>query len=194
MKITIDADIFNRMSHAAASPNDPTRPHLACVRLEYRGGKAFAVASNSYILAVYYLGVTDQPDEFMNVSLDPIIMQNLQYKEWADFTIEGWQVAEIMTCPLGTFPLLPDKEPLFTEWWKLIPDPAKFERGFIYLQDELFRKLAASSPSGHIVFPAVVDSLNYMYLRDIHDPNWLGLLHARCDVKCEPATIPEWLK
>lgn len=187
MKITIDADIFSRMSHAAGSPSDPVRPHLACVRLEYRGGYAYAVASNSFIMAIYYLGPTTEPDEFMNVSYTaPSGDDTLE--------IEGWQAASFGMINGHSVTLLPEKEPLFTEWWKIVPDPARFERGFIYLQDELFHKLAMSSPSGHIVFPAVVDALNYMYVRDVHDPNWLGLLHARySDKKLEAATIPEWI-
>lgn len=195
MKITIDADIFNRMSHAAASPSDTLRPHLACVRLEYRGGRAYAVASNSFIMAIHYLGETDQPDEFMNVALDPSLMTLMPTLDTLAF--EGWQTINLITLP--EFALIwgacPEKEPMFTEWWKLIPDPAKVERGFIFLEDELFHKLALSSPSGIITFPAVVDAKNYMYVRDAYDPNWLGLLHARDKDKQvnDPATIPDWI-
>ena len=186
------------MSHAAALSSDALRPHLACVRLEYRGGKAFAIASDSFVMAIYYIGPTTEPDEFMNVACGGELLAIAGASD--ALTFEGWQIASIATLSLyeskssGVWPLLPDKEPLFTNWWRLIPDPAKFERGFIYLQDELFRKLAATSPSGHIVFPAVVDNTDYMYLRDVYDPNWLGLIHARKKDGCEPATIPEWLK
>lgn len=177
------------MTHAAAKPDDETRPHLACVRLEYRGGKAFAIASDSFVMAIYYLGETTEPDEFMNVALPW-----LPDAEYDTLDIEGWQIAGVCIIEGAMHTTQPDKEPLFTNWWRLIPDPAKFERGFIYLQDELFRKLAATSPSGHIVFPAIVDNTDYMYLRDVYDPNWLGLIHARKKDGCEPATIPEWLK
>jgi hypothetical protein len=191
-RFTIPADIFARMSNAANRADDPKRPHLACVRLEYKDGKYFAIASTSYVMAVEYLGETDQPDCAVNV---PLVIadadQTLIFEWYAEFKVLTCSVDEAS----ATLTPLPDIEPLFTRWWSIFADTTQTKsKGFLYMEGDMMAALCAASPSGKLCFPAVVDSSRVVIVRDVYDPNWVGAFLANDKTKtAKPAVKPEWM-
>lgn len=197
MKITIPTDTFYRLSKAAVSYGAEIRPHLACVRLEIKDGAIYAVASTSWIMAIEHVGITDQPDEHINIATSPMVMRAIEAAE--DVTFESWPSAGIATMSLynatiGAVETMPDIEPMFTRWFDFVAKASTKDKGFIYIEADKFRALIDSSPSGHIVFPAFIDNSRVIYLRDRYDENWLGLfLSGDKDKEAQPATIPEWL-
>lgn len=197
MQFILPAETFVRLSKAAARPTDDVRPWLACVRLEHRDGKSYAIASTSWVLAVEYLGDTSEPDGFVNVPLDDTLMACLAMHH-DDVVFEWFEAFGVLTCPtFGALALtaMEDREPMFTRWFEIFPSTLpKADKGFLFIQAEYFQRLTDSSPSGCLAFPAVVDSSRVVIVRDVHDDNWCGVfLAADKQKRASPATKPEWM-
>ncbi len=195
MKFEIPSETFVRMANAAARPTDDLRPHLACVRLEYRDGKYFCVASTSWIIAVEYLGDTTEPNGFVNV---PTHAGLLAIPPGEIFEFDHWPDFGVLTCanhPWITLEAVPDTEPMFTRWPTIFPAVAKrVDNGFLFIQAEYFQRLADASPSGKLCFPEVIDSRDVVIVRDKDDPNWVGAFSPTDKLKQARAALrPEWL-
>jgi len=199
MKFKIQSEAFCRIANAAAHP-ESENPQLACVRLEHRDGKAYAVATSKQIIAIEFLGATDEPEGFINVpssfaarlgSYD----DELTFSHWPEFTLGFVTVDELPGEML--YLLDPDNaEPMFSRWFDVIPrNPPRVDRGFMYINGEEFTKLVASSPTGCFAFAEVLDNTRVTIVRDIYADQWLGAFvpsaKNRADIK--PATVPTWM-
>lgn len=196
VQFIIPTETFVRLSHASQPYGSPDYKACQSVRLEYRDGGYYAVASNSRIIAVEYLGLTMEPNAAVNVALfdaetvkpDPAYGDNLRFDWFSEFSI--------LTLNGGiTIQAMPDNEPRFKEWWRVFPEavPTK-SRGAFYMDGELIAKLARSSPSGLLCFAAHVDRKNTAIVRDLHDPNWIGgFISDDIEHKAFPATLPDWM-
>lgn len=192
----IPTETFVRLSHAAMPYGSAEFPACQSVRLEYKNGGYYAVASNGQIIAVEYMGVTTEPDCAVNVALDfDIIMLGETFPEQA-FTFEWWPEFNALTCVMGlTVHAAPDDVPRFKEWWRIFPAsvPSK-ANGAFYMDGELIAKLARSSPSGLLCFAQYVDRRQTAIVRDLHDPNWIGgFISDDLDHKATPASLPDWM-
>jgi len=189
-KFEIPSKTFVRMAKCAGDPN---RPHLYCVRLEYRNGRFFCVTSNSWVMAVEYVADVDAPNTSVNVSISPEWLA--WYAQRENLVFEWWPLLAL-TIDGHNVPFVGDLEPKFANWPALFPDTLpKVDKGFLYFHAEYFQTLADASPTGHLCFPEVIDNTKSVICRDSHDPNWIGLFVATDKSKTsKPATLPEWLK
>jgi hypothetical protein len=74
-------------------------------------------------------------------------------------------------------------------------EPAKVNRGGMFWDTEHITNLAASSPSGRLVFEETIDAQGRpTVVRDINDYNWFGIFnpYSLAD-NYNPATLPTWM-
>lgn len=195
MRFVIPAETFLRMSNAATPYGADEYPACQSVRLEYLNGRYYAVATNSRIIAVEYLGPTTEANGAVNVANLP------QYEQWSN--VETWTfdwypppVNVLMFNDSASVLAAPDDVPRFRDWFNIFPEnvPTK-AKGAFFMETELIAKLGAASPSGQLCFAQYVDRKQLAIVRDMHDPNWIGgFISDTRDFKAEPATIPEWMK
>lgn len=191
VEFIIPSKVLTRMAKCAGDPN---RPHLYCVRLEYRAGKYYVITSNSWVMAVQYLGEVTSPDAAVNVAVNADWLAWYGSRENLRF---NWYPGLALVCDGDvSCPFTPDNEPKFAKWPDLFPDALpRVDKGFLYFQAEYFQQLADTSPSGHLCFPEVIDNTQSVICRDSNDPTWIGLFVASDRSKIsKPATLPEWLK
>lgn len=193
-QFVIPSETFTRIANAAAKTGNQS-----CVRLEYINGKYYAVSSNSWVIAIEYLGETDQPDAAVNVAVNNgwQIMVNTFATE-TNFIFDWFPEFNILTSPNlpGTATAVSDADvrPPFLRWFDIIPTNSTKDKGFLYVEDEQIAALCAASPSGNLCFPSIVDSGRVMIVRDAIDPNWCGAFFASDKSKAaKPAVRPEWM-
>lgn len=190
-KFTIQAETFIRLAKASVPFGSDYRPSLQSVRLEYRGGKFFALASTSFFLAVEYLGPTDQPNAAINVKTIPALMAWLASANELVIN-DGW--ANVDGAPYWENVAGPDDEPKFRDWPSLFPK-AETDDGFLFVETDHMNLLGLSSPSGKLIFPKKISRTVPTIVRDADSPEWAGLFLAIDKLQNSPlpATYPEWL-
>lgn len=105
----------------------------------------------------------------------------------------GYDVTE----NIGVYPVEPTA---FDHWYERIVapclTPAPVSRGALVCQAEDVARLAATSPSGLVVFEGHIDISRPTLLRDAHSHDWVGFFHPRQDdgIYYAPATVPTWLR
>ncbi len=186
----------------AAGRSDPELS-LRSVRLENSNGRAYAIASNRKIMAVEFLNETDQPDGAVNITVDPLFVHLIEHHmdDRHSLEIEYWPEFNISTATIGgevctTALRMPDTYEPFRNWRGQFPTwLPKVDKGFVWFETEQLSNLGASSPSGMIALPEVLDNTRRVIVRDIHDPNWCGVFipFNPDQPNVKPATIPEWL-
>lgn len=85
----------------------------------------------------------------------------------------------------------------WTRWRDIVlqcQEPAKKPNGGMFWDIEGISRLAASSPSGLIVFEEVVDTNRPTLIRDIKDYQWLGVFHPNSSQDhYSAAALPSWM-
>lgn len=85
----------------------------------------------------------------------------------------------------------------FDRWREIVNQsrqPAAKSVGGMYWEADSVARLAASSPSGQIVFEENIDSNRPTIVRDTEDHAWLGVFNPfRVGAAYQPASVPSWL-
>lgn len=85
----------------------------------------------------------------------------------------------------------------FDRWREIIEAakaPAKNSKRGMFWDVDGIAQLAASSPSGRVVFEANVDPTRPTVIRDVNDHNWFGIFNPNSsDDDYEPAKLPKWI-
>lgn len=82
--------------------------------------------------------------------------------------------------------------------WRAIPERAsqvKEAYGFLFFDTNNLTKLAACSPSGHIIFPKLIDTRQPVLLNDENEPNWMGFfmgVNEQYSNNLKPAIMQGW--
>lgn len=73
--------------------------------------------------------------------------------------------------------------------------PATEPNGALVCHASDVARLAATSPSGSVVFERVINTARPTLLRDINSPDWVGFFHPRFNdgIYHPPAAVPDWL-
>jgi hypothetical protein len=84
------------------------------------------------------------------------------------------------------------------ERWHTIVDrcraPSTEPKGVMFWDAYNIANLAASSPSGTLVFEEIVDVTKPIVIRDMNDPDWCGFfIPSKSSIDYDGAAIPEWL-
>ena len=86
----------------------------------------------------------------------------------------------------------------FHTWTEWFPDQLPSEsNGGIFANLHSLKLLAASAPSGSILFPEFIDNKKPVMMKDVHDPDWIGLFIPNIGEQSrsvEPFAIPDWVK
>ena len=97
----------------------------------------------------------------------------------------------------GNCSIWADGENDFDRWRSVVMEsaaPAMKSSGGMFWVAESIAKLAASSPSGRLVFEENIDVSRPTLVRDVLDYDWLGVFspHSIKDLY-KPATLPTWM-
>tara|TARA_R110000851_G_scaffold250706_1_gene403207 strand:+ start:692 stop:1276 length:585 start_codon:yes stop_codon:yes gene_type:complete len=172
------------------------------VRIENKGGKCFAVATNEKIAAVEYLHNTDQPDGYVHIILDPALLKQCEIEMTLDSDIYITAVEQIAVATAkttlgytqaGNCCYWFDDSPL-NDWSSWFPeDVATESQGAMCWNSFHVEVLVKSSPSGEISFPEFINVNNPVILRDTKSPNWVGLFIPVSYDTIKPAVKPDWI-
>jgi hypothetical protein len=88
-------------------------------------------------------------------------------------------------------------DPAWEKWKSLVMQcktPAEKVNGAMFWALHGISRLAASSPSGLIVFEEMIDTNRPTLIRDVKDYHWLGVFHpTSMQDHYSPATLPSWI-
>lgn len=217
MQFTIPCETFARLSYAALLNPKPEYDHINCIRIENINGDSYAIATNSMIAAVQYLGKTDSAENggvcvmiipelvqqcISEQSFDSVLTIDAMETEFYSFASAKTTFGYIHPHNVGWFPA--DhlyKRPWNTlgSWRIMLPEGDKLpkkSKGFLFMDTEQITNLGKTSPSGRIVFPEIIDSSFPVLVRDSIDPSWVGIFLPRdagSQSSLSPATYPDWL-
>lgn len=210
MDFLIKCDVFSRLAQVTRqfdkTTDFDTKKMISCVRLEYRKGHYYAIATNQQIAAIQYLGRTDQPDGEAHVVNDDVLIKQCIQETLYDSSlfvqvIPEFALANIVTTTgwayKGQGCIYPENGPLDT-WRNWFPDknPTK-SNGIMYWNIDHIESLARSSPSGHLYFPKFIDVEKPVVIRDRFDDNWCGLYIPRPHLSdgsiTKEAEKPAWI-
>ena len=207
MDFTIKCDVFARLAQVTKlfKPTiDPeTKRVLECVRLEYRNGHYYAIATNQEIASIQYLGSTDRPDQAVHVVNDDAIIAQAQAEVGFDSSlIVTMHETPTLTSMYGWIyqgaPIIRPADTPMDGWQDWFPDslPTK-NKGIMFWNADHVAALSASAPSGKIYFPEFVDVDKPIVVRDRLDGNWCGLFVPKPEPTDTPikqgAEIPSWV-
>lgn len=203
---TISCATLSRLSKIPSyfGPSVPehTKPLINTVRLENKGGKSYAVATNQKIAAVEYLGPTPHPDSFCHLKLPiPRIDELARNNETATImTIPQIAVSTLTTT--GGFALNDvsywfDETPLdsWRTWFN--PNIYKNSQGAMYWDLFHLELLFQSSPSGKVIFPEFIQADKPVLLTDRENDKWLGAFIPNVyptEKAVKPSKLPEWME
>lgn len=202
MDFSIKCDVFNRLAQITLR----SQPELSCVRLEYKNGHYYAIATNQEIAAIQYLGQTNQPDSVAHVVNDSSIISQGQTEILYDSSLHIQYLPEFATATLMTTMgwqyqknacIFPDSTPM-DKWLEWFPDKiADKNKGVMYWDIDQIELLARSAPSGKLYFPQFIDINEPVIIRDRLCDTWCGLFVPKPSVTEEPirkgAEKPTWL-
>lgn len=216
MNFEISAEIFLRLARLPASipqrvlniPSEDVES-IKCVRLEYRNGNYYAIATNRKIAAVYYLGTTAEENAVAHISIDPKLIAQCETEKQFKSTLQIISIPALQMITLKTmlgwvFPgnagVFPPPQGRLNEWMTWVPkSEIKVSSGAMAWTADDMVSLAAASPSGRVRFPEFIDAMQPVVLRDIVDLNWMGVFMSNVSNEdtgnvytIEPATVPEW--
>lgn len=187
MQIEISGSVLKRLSNVGQNvPQNESRTWLKSVFVQRRGGHAWAGSTDSRFAAVEYLGVSPGDDGFLV----------LQCAEWNEGPVAILDMPELNWCSVA---VIRDPEAIATlqNWRNWFPTEAPTQPGKpMYLDVDGMASLVASSPSGRVVFPKIIDAEKPVFISDVAEPNWRGVFFAQGanGVFINGATLPEWIK
>lgn len=186
--------------------SEEERTLLRCVRLENVNGRAFAIASNRKIAAIYHLGAATE-EGVVHLNIDAALLKQCEKEKAFNSNIYVTAIPELNMIGLKTtlgfsaasnVGFFSSSTPL-QKWREWVPSqPATQTKGAMHWHMTDMEALNASSPSGRIAFPEFIDANEPVILRDKQFDNWIGLFMPNLvDEKgkaylVEPATLPEW--
>ncbi|QWY83127.1 hypothetical protein [Rhizobium phage RHph_X2_24] len=186
---------------------DDERAGLKCVRLEYKSGNAYAIATNRKVAAIYHLGTTANPDGVAHVICDDALIKQCETEKPFNSSLFVTALPELQIVSAkttlgynypgnaGVFKYHPQLD-RWNTWAN--PEPVKQSVGAMSWVTEDLLALNAASPSGNLAFPEFIDANKPVTLRDIKFPNFVALfMPNRTDdagnvYTVEPAELPEW--
>lgn len=202
---TIKSSTLNRIASVCSffhpTTSETMKKALNTVRLENKGGKTFAIASNQKIGVVEYLGETDEPDSGDHIILSDGLLQQLFMEAASDHSMTITTVPEMAISTLQSSSGFTFVDCCY--WWENIylkewqtwgVESPKANSGIMRWDLDYVESLMKSSPSNNIIFPRFINVKVPIVLRDFYNPNWVGVfLASKTGVETTvPAELPEW--
>lgn len=202
MNISIPCDTIVRLSNLLPKPGADVEDIFHSIRLDH--GRIIvtdrmyaAVEELTPFKGVYHIRLPDEILEQCRIeaqySSNLIVTPNEMIKWTVARTTMGFEINE----SIGVWPTEPTT---FDKWFeKLVRPcltPATLTNGALICDADDIARLAATSPSGRIIFESVIDTSRPTILRDIDDSRWVGFFWPKLhDGRYHaPASIPRWLE
>lgn len=205
---TIPCDVFARLTRVLAVESTQPTDWFRSVRID----NGVAVATNRIIMAVENISADNVG--IIHIIADPALIA--QCASEAPFkSVLTISVNETLKYAVGKTTLgyvhprncvVWSDEPNDFDRWRSVVDlarqPVTASRGGMYWNAENIANLAASSPSGRLIFEEFIDCSGNRptIIRDVNDYEWFGLFQpfGRNDLvggagSFNPATLPTWI-
>jgi hypothetical protein len=199
---TIPCDTFVRLARVLAIESSEPTPWFRSVRID----NEFALASNRIIMAVEHISRSNVG--VVHIVADPALIaqcaNEAPFKSVLTITVNELLKYAVAKTTLGyvhpTNCVVWSDEPNDFDRWRSVVDltrqPAAKPSGGMYWSADNIANLAASSPSGRIIFEEIIDCTGDRptIVRDVNDYEWFGIFQPF--VKAEhhnPATLPSWM-
>lgn len=197
---TISCDAFVRLANMAAKPGDDIDPAFKTIRID----NGQAVASNRRCMSIENIGGASG---IIHIVIDPALLAQCETER-----AFGSKLLIVVNEPLkfvtaktslgysavGNIGHFPDGYSDFDRWRQIVKQvetPAQQPSGGMFWDVHLMAALAASSPSGQIVFEPVIDCRRPALIRDIHSYDWLGVFNPySLEWGYHPAKITDWMR
>lgn len=200
----IKASILYRLSkvckHFELSTEEDVKNSLNVVRIEVKDNKSYAVATNTQIAVIEYLGETPEPDNVAHICVDDNLARVLEAEMLMDSVCEIQCIPAIVTGKLETSSGYTNStcfkwffDTPLNNWRGWVENPVYTAGDTMLWELYHVQTLFESSLSGKITFPAIYDNSKPLYLRDVENPNWLGVFIPSRELPYESAELPEWL-
>lgn len=201
MEIDVSQEIIGRISRVNSFlPAHEKRTWLRSFFVERSGGHAYIGATNAVFGALQYLGISPGADGF--VVIDSKV---LPLRAWAEADPDQkCKISEFSALSFCTMTGVqgdaavrnPEAVATLRNWRNWIPEPSSAPGRAMFTDVDGLAALVASSPSGSVVFPKVIDSEKPVILRDMASPDWLGVFMARPSngLFMDGATRPDWVR
>lgn len=181
------------------------REQINTLRLEARNGKIVAICTNQRIAAIELIGTAPAGvNEVAHVVLHKPIIDQCKVESFFDGMLTINTIPEIATAMAQTSSGWSYQgnachwfdETALDDWREMAPDkPITKSEGVMLWNLHLVQALFESSPSGKIIFPRHIDANKPVVLRDLNDPNWVGLFIPAAHgnkIQKQAAELPEW--
>lgn len=204
MHVAIPCELYTRFSEIPQTlAETESRKYLRSIYIERKNNAVFVVSTNIKTAAIEYLGESEGPDECCAIVIDKALVQQCEQE------IPFLGMLDIVANPLLGFTAikttfgytfngnagvtLPDDHE-FQKWREWFPDemPTKSSGVMHWRVDHLYA-LAASSPSGGVMFPRFIDEKKPVVLTDDGTDNWRGLFLPSTNEPNTPSTLPDWI-
>lgn len=198
----IPCDTFVRLTNVLHDFHENANEWFHTVRID--NGKA--VASNRIVIAIENIG---GPAGVIHIIADPVLIQQCrteaQFSSRLTITVNEALRYAVAKTTLGY--VHPGNCCMWSgglndlDGWREIAmraaEPVAGSVGALFWDADQIARLAASSPSGRVVFEQFIDASGARptILRDVKDYDWLGVYKPSCrDETYSPATMPTWMK
>lgn len=211
MQFDLSVDTYLRLSHVIENFEDvipqEQQQILRCVRLEYKDGHYYALASNRKIAAIYYLGQTQQPDCAVHIYVTPELSAQCEKEKPfnSKLIITAIPELQIITAKTQFGFNIPNAgffsiDTPLADWRTWFPKemPKATKGAMVWITWDM-HALNCSSPSGRVVFPEFINAMEPIIVRDIMVDTWIGIFMGNLRnskdqaYSHEPAKFPDWL-
>jgi hypothetical protein len=194
---TISCDTLVRLSTVSDPNNDD--PAFRCLRID----NGCAVATNRSFMAIEHVG---GPAGVIHIILDAALINQCRTEAKFDskltITVNEMLKFAVAKTTLGyvhpgNCVYWSDTPTDFDRWRAVTMDAGttrpKSNGGMFWLADKV-AALAASSPSGSVVFAEIIDTAFPTLIRDVTDGHWLGVFNPNSFKNSyKAATLPTWM-
>lgn len=197
----IPCDTFVRLSNVLYDFHDLANDWFRTVRID----NGQAVATNRKVMAIENIGGTGGVVHVIpDAALIDQCRKEAQFSSRLTITVNPALQYAVAKTTLGY--IHPSNCVLWSsqhttddyDKWRTVVMSAKTDAkpgkgGMMWHADDIAR-LASASPSGRVVFARTIDAIKPTLIRDINDPEWLGVFNPfDQDLSYEAATMPGWM-
>lgn len=203
MTIQIPCDTIARLSRLLPDPNDDIEPIFRTMRLDNgrvivtnRKFAAVEILPNGFT-GVHHIAL---PDDLIRQCISEAVMSSqllVTPNPMIGWTSASTTGGHTFVQNIGVFPT---EETTFDKWYERMVTPCltplQTTASAMVVDAVALANLAASSPSGTVVFELTIDAGRTTVLRDAHDHRWVGFFMPRLSdgMYYPPAAVPSWLR
>lgn len=201
MQIQIPCETIQRIARIInVIPPDENREWLRSVFIERKRDHVWIGATNATFAAIQYMGVIPGNDGIIAIKGEALPLLPSRDAHCTINDMAGLDWCMISTTDGFSYGgdaamRLPEGIETFKAWRDWIGPEATATGRAMFINTDGLAALANSSPSGRVVFPRIIDAEKPVIIRDIADPDWLGIFVARPSngLFFDGATRPNWV-